>query len=293
MIQDIGGRRLYNEYTPAAPGPHDRVFTFRDRGEVLLKGEPEEGLAAPPAAAFEGRRLQYLFRIEQDRYYLDLSCYGEQGRADGEGLEALLARGFRWQGIRTIRQMESKEIAFAAQTAVQLGNWYRDNRFCGRCGGRTRHKEDERALVCPVCGNTVYPKVMPAVIVALIDRRENRDEDRILLTKYSGRAYTRYALIAGFTEIGETAEQTVRREVKEEVGLEVADVTYYATQPWGIDSDLLLGYVAELKGDADVTLDERELSTAEWFTREELPIEGDDEISLTRNMMWAFKEGRL
>ena len=140
-------------------------------------------------------------------------------------------------------------------------------------------------LKCPVCGNEVYPKIAPAVIVAVTSG------EKLLLTKYSGRVYKRYALIAGFTEIGETAEETVEREVMEEVGLRVKNIRYYATQPWGTDSNLLIGYFADLDGDPDITLDHDELAVAEWFDREDIPI-GNDQISLTLDMVQAFREGR-
>ena len=114
--------------------------------------------------------------------------------------------------------------------------------------------------------------------------------DKILMTKYSGRDYTRYALVAGFTEIGETAEQTVEREVMEEVGLKVKNIRYYKSQPWGSDSNLLLGFFCDLDGEEKITIDEQELSEAEWFHRDEMNVE-DDGISLTREMMMAFKRG--
>ena len=115
--------------------------------------------------------------------------------------------------------------------------------------------------------------------------------NQILLTRYANRAYKRYALIAGFTEIGETAEDTVRREVMEETGLRVKNIRYYKSQPWGIDGNLLLGYFAELDGSSEIVLDENELAAAEWADREQLK-DMDDSFSLTREMMRVFYEGR-
>jgi len=131
----------------------------------------------------------------------------------------------------------------------------------------------------------IFPKIAPAVIVAVTNG------DKLLMTQYAGRAYKRYALIAGFVEIGETAEQTVQREVMEEVGLKVKNVRYYKTQPWGVESDLLLGYFCDLDGDDTIHLDENELAVGGWFDRDTLPIE-DDGISLTREMMRVFAEGK-
>ena len=118
------------------------------------------------------------------------------------------------------------------------------------------------------------------------------DGERILLTKYAGRNNPNYALIAGFTEIGETAEETVMREVYEEVGVRVKNLRYYKTQPWGMASDLLIGYYAELDGDPSITLDRNELSTGLWMDRKDIIIE-DEDFSLTREMIVRFaKTGR-
>ena len=113
--------------------------------------------------------------------------------------------------------------------------------------------------------------------------------DKILMTKYAGREYKKYALIAGFTEIGETAEQTVEREVMEEVGLHVKNIRYYKSQPWGYDSDLLLGYFCELAEEHKIELDETELSLAEWIDYKDVPDDPEG-LSLTREMMQTFRE---
>lgn len=272
MIQDIEPRKLYNEYTPAAPRANDRVFCFD--GTNLMVWEDADGtLKLPEANDFDDETLQYLFRIDDERYYL---YSGEKRMAEEENC--------RWESTRNLRKPELRELAFAAATAYHLYVWYRDNRFCGRCGTRLHHDTKERMMKCPVCGNAVYPKIAPAVIVAVTDG------DKILLTKYNGRVYKKYALIAGFTEIGETAEETVKREVMEEVGLKVKNITYYKSQPWGTDSNLLLGFFCELDGKGDITLDEEELSVAEWHQRGSLP-EKDDGFSLTREMMCVFNKG--
>ena len=132
----------------------------------------------------------------------------------------------------------------------------------------------------------VYPKISPAVIVGVIHN------DKILMSKYAGRAYTRYALIAGFTEIGENAEQTVAREVMEEVGLKVKNIRYYKSQPWAFSDSLLMGFFAELDGDDTITLDTNELAEAGWFSRDEIDLE-DDHLSLTREMIMLFKRNEV
>lgn len=140
-------------------------------------------------------------------------------------------------------------------------------------------------LSCVGCGNQVFPKIAPAVIVGVTHG------EWILMTKYANREYKRYALIAGFTEIGETAEETVAREVMEEVGLQVKNIRYYKSQPWGFDSNLLLGYFCELDdsdGVADIRMDEEELAEAEWVHYSDVPDDPEG-LSLTREMMMVFK----
>ena len=111
------------------------------------------------------------------------------------------------------------------------------------------------------------------------------------MSKYAGREYKKYALLAGFNEIGETIEETVKREVMEEVGLQVKNITYYKSQPWSFSDTLLLGFFCELDGEDKITLDQEELALAQWFEREEIPVKEDD-LSLTNEMMIAFKNGR-
>ena len=180
----------------------------------------------------------------------------------------------------------SKTELFAITTAYHLSVWYNSNRFCGRCAAPLELSKKERALVCPHCKNTVYPRINPAVIVAVTDH------DRILLTKYRGRADVPfYALIAGFVEIGETLEETVQREVMEEAGLRVKNIRYYKSQPWGKASDILSGFFCDLDGSTEITMEEDELSIAEWFDRDKI-IGQPDDMSLTNEMMMVFKEGK-
>ena len=127
------------------------------------------------------------------------------------------------------------------------------------------------------------------------DGKRNRrtgSGNRILMSKYVGRAYKNYALLAGFSEIGEPVEETVRREVMEEVGLKVGRLHYYKSQPWSFTDTLLMGFFAELEGGEDIVLDQTELAMAEWFEREEIPVTYED-CSLTNEMIMAFKEHKI
>ena len=195
------------------------------------------------------------------------------------------ALSIRISGASARRGTGPKEMYFAALTALQLSSWYRDNRFCGTCGHTTVLSDKERAIVCPACGRTIYPRIVPAVIVGVTDG------DRILMTKYAGRGIPFYALIAGFTEIGETFEETVAREVMEEVGLKVRNIRYYKSQPWAIADDILAGFYCDVDGDTTIRLDTSELKEGVWMKREEVVLQPDD-YSLTNEMMLMFKEGR-
>ena len=184
------------------------------------------------------------------------------------------------------RRMEPVWLAFACITASQLHGWYHDHQYCGRCGTPTRADTVERAMRCPACGNLVYPTIAPAVIVAVTHG------DRLLLTKYARSMNARnYALIAGFNEIGEPLEDTVRREVMEEVGLPVKNIRFYKSQPWSFSGSLLAGFYCDLDTDDEtVTLQQDELGEGTWFDRADLP-KGESTISLTQEMIERFRQG--
>ena len=279
MLQDMPFGRLENEFRTLAPVPGDIALCFRDT-TVLLKRNGDDSLELPTVFTAEGweawgeDRFRYVFRMDGKNYFLWM------GRAGAPELP-----GFSYEPTRQLRQLISKDVCYAVMTGWHLYVWYRNNRFCGCCGTPTVHDEKERMMRCPACGNMIFPRISPAVIVAVTDG------DRLLLSKYAGRGYARYALIAGYTEIGETMEQTVQREVMEEVGLRVKNVRYYKSQPWGVDGNVLMGFYCDLDGSDEITLDRTELALAEWHPRENIPAR-DDGISLTREMIRVFSEGR-
>ncbi|KAF1084431.1 NADH pyrophosphatase [Sporotomaculum syntrophicum] len=172
--------------------------------------------------------------------------------------------------------------SFAGVIGWQLNRWYCNHRFCSRCTKPLKRSEKERLLYCESCGLIVYPNISPCVIVAVYDG------DKLLLTKYANREYRNYALIAGFSEIGESLEQTVRREVMEEVGLKVKNIRYYKSQPWPFTDIILAGFFAELDGNDSIRLDEDELAIGIWLPRDEIP-EVDSNIALTFEMIEAFR----
>ena len=285
MLQDLTFGRLENEFRNEKPRDADIVICIQN-GTVLLRRDEKLSLHFPKYSDVQkwqkvgnwpywsDPKYQYVFRMQDVNYFLWM---GESGESENQD--------YHYEEIRQLRELESKDMCFAAMTAWHLYVWYRNNRFCGCCGNRTVPDKRERMMRCPECGNMIFPRISPAVIVAVTDG------DRLLLSKYAGRSYTRYALIAGYTEIGETLEQTVHREVMEEVGLRVRNIRYYKSQPWGVDGNVLMGFFCDLDGDDTIRLDRNELALAEWHDRHALPAH-DDGISLTREMIRVFEENR-
>lgn len=274
MIQDIAPHIYKNEYKPQKPAKNSYVMYF-EKGKLLARlvgGEIEyptfEEMAVDNIDIYE--ESTYLFTIDKMRFYLvEKLKYGDD---------------YEWIEKDAFRQLRPLHLAFAGITAYQLHGWYESHRFCGRCGKPLKKDEKERMLFCQSCHAMEYPKICPAVIVGVTDG------NRLLLTKYAGREYKKYALVAGFTEIGETIEETVQREVMEEVGLKVKNITYYKSQPWSFTDTLLFGFYCEVESPQKIVLDENELSMAEWFEREEIPVT-EKSVSLTNEMILNFKHG--
>lgn len=282
MIQDISPHCFHNEYCQTEPEQDSRVICCRGR-ELFVNCKEDQltfltyGQVIRHFPELTGSET-YLFSIDGISYFL---FRGHSGEILSEEAAAVFPE-FTWEKLERMRTALPREAAFAGVTGMQLFSWYRSRIYCPRCGHLLEHSPKERMMYCRDCGQIEYPKICPAVIVGVTNK------DKILLTKYAGRTYTKYALIAGFAEIGESIEDTVRREVMEEVGLRVKNIRYYKSQPWSFTDTLLLGFFCEVDGDDTIRLDETELSVAEWHTPEEVPQ--DDGVSLTREMMRVFKE---
>ena len=319
MIQDIAPKIMHNqfrEYGPEQMKDEDTAFVFEGRN-VLCHVDEQAGISFPKAgellaAGASREHFRYLFSIDDRPFWLFASfeedadarsvlaglkakscdpgkCVSDEARTDinpgscasghAEDVE------YTVETLRVLRRTKPKEECYAGETAYHLYVWYRDNSFCGRCGEHLEYSHKERAMICPSCGNAVYPKIAPAVIVGIL----NSSGDKIVMTRYAGREYKGHALVAGFCEIGETAEDTVRREVLEEVGLHVRNIRYYKSQPWGFDSNLLFGYYCTADEDEPIHMDDGELAKAVWVSRDEI---GEEErnLSLTAEMIMHFKE---
>ena len=301
MIQDIAPKTMHNQfrdYGPEQMKNEDTAFVFEGRN-VLCHVDEQAGISFPKAgellaAGASREHFRYLFSIDDRPFWLFSSfeedadarsvlaglkakscdpgkCVSDETRVDinpgscASG-HAEDAGEYSVETLRVLRRTKPKEECYAGETAYHLYVWYRDNSFCGRCGEHLEYSHKERAMICPSCGNVVYPKIAPAVIVGIL----NSSGDKIVMTRYAGREYKGHALVAGFCEIGETAEDTVRREVLEEVGLHVRNIRYYKSQPWGFDSNLLFGYYCTADEDEPIHMDDGELAKAVWVSRDEI-----------------------
>lgn len=278
MIQDIEPRIFDNSFKNKTAEPQDLFLSYE--GDNVLVREEKDKLWYPSFSDFSEEyphlidNAQFLFTVDDISYYL----------IDQKGLDS--SEGWAYVSTNRFRTESKYWRSFAGVVGWQLNRWYNNHSFCSRCGKPMKRSEKERMLYCESCGLQTYPTISPCVIVAVYDGH------RLLLTKYAGRAYTKYALIAGFSEIGESLEQTVCREVKEEVGLKVKNLKFYKSQPWPFTDTILAGFYAELDGEDTITLQEDELSLGVWMNREDIPPE-ELKISLTGEMIEAFRTGAV
>lgn len=188
-------------------------------------------------------------------------------------------------GLRQLFGLVDDEIFWLAARAFHLLNWSKNTKYCGRCGEKTLIKEGEHSKYCPKCVLPMYPKISPAVIVAITK------EDKILLAQNVQNKTGFYSVLAGFVEPGETLEECVCREIKEEAGIDLKNIKYFGSQPWPFPDSLMLGFTAEYAG-GELVLDETELSDARWFSADELP-QVPGKLSISRRLIDWFVETPL
>ena len=272
MIQDIAPHVYDNAFAHRrAPRLGDAVLISRSGKEVLIR-ETEEGFRFPAVSEVGEMPLNFGFLIDDTAYF-----FGESGQEP---------EGFRYAKLAEFREKEPRYLSFAAVTGLQLIRWMETQHFCGACGTKLEPSSWERAFVCPKCGRVNYPRLNPAVIVAVLHK------NKILVTTYSDRPSKGMACIAGFAEIGETIEECVHREVFEETGLKVKNLRFYKSQPWSFTDTLLFGFFCDLDGDDEtVHVDPTELKEGHWMTREEMPDRSGNP-SLTAEMQNIFRLGK-
>lgn len=211
------------------------------------------------------------------------SCYALalEPAARVEGLVAV--------GLRDLfAEINEPAVVAMASRAWETVEWWFAHAYCGRCGTPTRVAGEELARVCPACGALHFPRITPAVIT-LVHRGQE-----VLLARDRRFRPGFYALLAGFVEPGETLEQAVAREVREEVGLEVEDIRYFGSQSWPFPSQLMVGFFARYRA-GEIRIQEAEISDARWFSIDGLPTPENRpaDFSIAGRLLAAFAEGRL
>ena len=242
---------------PAGSSNSGRWFVFQN-GRLLVKDSPQ-GSVIPVSEDLDRcgiilNHKQYIGSLEGQ------PCYA----AEVISSDALPAAGYAFKELRALFTRMSKEIVWVAGRANQLVHWNRTHLYCGACGAPMENKKDERAKVCTQCGLINYPRLSPAVIVAVLNG------DEILLARNKRFQIPMYSVLAGFVEPGETLEECIQREVKEEVGISVQQIRYFGSQPWPFPNSLMIGYTAQY-GAGEIAVDHVEIMDAGWFRKDNLP----------------------
>jgi NAD+ diphosphatase len=255
---------------PAALPAAALAFAFRD-ARVLVGGGADAPIV-PRASDLEA------LGIVGDRHYLGeldgTACIAVQLPAD-----APEPAPWRYAGLRSLFFRLPEPLLAIAARAFQVVEWDRSHRYCGRCGTPTHDKPGERAKECPACGYTAYPRVTPAMMVLVTRGSE------LLLARAPRFPPGMYSALAGFVEPGETIEDCIHREVREEVGIEVGAIRYFASQSWAFPHSLMIAYTAEYAG-GELRPDEDEIAEARWFAWDAVP-ELPPSISISRRLIEA------
>ncbi|MDA8045218.1 MAG: NAD(+) diphosphatase [Actinomycetota bacterium] len=250
--------------SPDAPSSGEALlFLVRGADVAVVPGDPEAYGATTFIGTLDGRHC----------WSADLNDSGPAAVDPGA-----------WSNLMQLYGRVDEAVWLAAGRAVQLVDWNRNHRYCGRCATATELSERERSRRCPACGLAAFPRLAPAMIT-LVERADGR----VLLARNAGWPTAMYSCLAGFVEPGESVEAAVRREVREEVGIEVGTLRYFGSQPWPFPHSLMLGFHAEY-GAGRIEVDGEEISDAKWFGRDDLPqIPG--RISIARKLIddWALR----
>ncbi len=235
-------------------------FAFKDRELLLVEGN--NSLRMPSLEEIGNMnvdilRKQYLGELK------DISCFSVE--LDDSNVADISVENVSFVSLRELPGILEEKLAYLAGKAVHIMEWDRNSLFCGRCGSSTSLKENERAKECPECGFLAFPKISPAIIV-LIEK-----DDRVLLARSPHFRPGLYSILAGFVEPGESIEEAVVREVREEVGISIKNVRYFGSQPWPYPDSLMLGFTAEFL-EGEIKVDGVEIEEAGWFTKDEIPV---------------------
>ena len=194
--------------------------------------------------------------------------------------DTIAPEGMSFRELMSLYGVLDEDIFLLAGKAIQIVRWDQTHQYCGRCGRETQELEGERAKKCPACGFTSYPRISPAVITAVLKG------DKILLSHYAASRSNMHTIIAGFVEPGETLEECIKREIFEEVGIQVRNIKYFGSQPWPFPNSLMIGFTAVYES-GEISVDEKEISAAGWYDVNNLP-ELPPKMSIAREIIDWF-----
>lgn len=256
-MNSIQGEIFQPAFWPAAQTEKpDWALVLHERKLAMLPGDG--GLRIP-----EKRFIEEQCALETEMTYI--GTYGGHHCYCVRIPEPAAVKGLEYVDLREVTDRSGDPGLFiAAGAAHHILNWSSRNQYCGCCGHWMEDKEDERAKICPSCGNIVYPRISPATITAVFK------ENQILLAHNRNFGHNLYSLIAGFVEPGESLEQCVAREIREEVGLKVKNIRYFGSQPWPFPDSLMLAFTAEYES-GEIHEDQNEILDAKWFHAGNLP----------------------
>jgi NAD+ diphosphatase len=262
------------DFRPAVEPPRilsaePRWFVCHPQGVLVLRGPDARlpGTAEVQSLGLDPAAADYLGTLGGD----DCFAIGYDG-PPGEALEVV--------GLRQLHGRIDDGTFAVAGRAVQIVHWAQTHRFCGRCAIPTVREPKERALRCPSCGLTAYPRLSPAIIVLV------RRGAEALLARSGRFPIPFFSTLAGFVEVGETLEETLVREVREEVGVDVVRPRYFGSQAWPFPHSLMLGFTAEYAG-GEIRVDGEEIVEARWFTADALPLVPPP-LSIARKLIDAW-----
>jgi NTP pyrophosphohydrolases containing a Zn-finger, probably nucleic-acid-binding len=270
---------IYKRFVPSVNRPDDHtgnsIVFVADSDQLLVKASEDEII-------FPGL----------DELRVDLSVQEEpsyMGTIDGRHSYFIpydnamgIPDGMVFKSLRLMLDMLDDDMGLIASRAVHLAGWSKKNKYCGVCGSITNQDSREQARRCPSCGNVIYPKISPAIIIAVVK------DDKLLLAHNKNFRQRWYSTVAGFIEAGESIEACAEREVFEEVGIKIKNIRYLASQPWPFPDSLMIGLTADYAG-GEVTPDGVEIDDADFFSVDALP-ETPGTISVAGRLIeWFIK----
>lgn len=244
--------------------------------ELLVKSENNK-VTIPTIDELDNLQLnniQYIGSLNSENFF----C-GEIIVSEG----VVIPSNMHFSKLKPLAQVISEDMFWIGGRAIQIVNWNNNHIYCGRCGTATQNVDGERSKKCPKCGLSNYPRISPAIIVAVIN------EGKLLLAHNTQFPKDLYSVVSGFVEVGETFEECVVREVHEETGINVKNIKYFGNQPWPFPNSIMIGYIAEYES-GEIKVDGNEISHANWYSANDMPLTPDG-ISIAKKLInWFLKE---